>query len=103
MLVVNHEGIRAGTKTFGSTEFVLSWEEIEAIYIGISAFCIRPISMKQVLSRYGALKRIMLRVTFPRDILVTQTYLAKPVSDIFEQVQENYAYELEHYHIQLHP
>jgi hypothetical protein len=103
MLVINHEGIRVGTKTYGSTEFVLPWEEIEAIYILGNMFCIRPTNKKRLLSHFRPIKRLLLRVTFPKDIYVTQFYLEKPVLGIFEQLGEKYAYELDSYYIRLQP
>ncbi|HYL44348.1 MAG TPA: hypothetical protein VEU97_13245 [Ktedonobacteraceae bacterium] len=103
MLVISREGIRVGTKTYGSTEFVLLWEEIEAIYTRGNIFCVRPTNKKRLLSRFHPIKRLLLRATFPKDIYVTQSYLGKPVLEVFGELQEKYAYELNKQEIQLYP
>ncbi len=103
MLVINYEGIRAGTRTYGSTEFVFPWTEIQAIYVLSHIFCIRPVNKEKLLSDFPLVKRLLLRVTFPKDIYVSQFYLEKPVAKIFESLKENFAYELENHRIQLHP
>ena len=103
MLVINHEGIRAGTKTYGSTEFAFPWTEIQAIYVLGPMFCIRPVNKEKLLSDFPLIKRLLLSVTFPKDIYVSQFYLEKPVAMIFERLEEKFASELENYHIQLHP
>ena len=68
MLIINREGICTGTKTYGSTEFVLSWKEIKAIYIQYGRFCIRPTNKKQLLSSFHPLKRALLYATLPAEL-----------------------------------
>jgi hypothetical protein len=101
MMVINQKGIRVGTKTYGSTEFFLPWEEIEAIYIHSNMFCIRPTNKEQLLSHFHPIKQSLLRVTFPKEIYVTQFYLGRSILEIFREMQEKYAYELEKQGIQL--
>lgn len=103
MLVINHTGIRVGTKTYGSTELVFSWEEIQAISICGNTFSIRPTNKRRLFSDFHPVKRFLLHITFPKDISVSQLSLEQPVSVIFGRLQEQFAEELDIYRIQLYP
>jgi hypothetical protein len=106
MLVINHRGICVGTKTYGSIEFILPWEEIEAIYMLSSMLnkqlYIRPTNIELFLSRFSPIMRFFLRTNLT-PIAVAQFYLEKPIEEILDQLQTQYVRELDHYHIQLRP
>ncbi len=103
MLIINRTGIRAGTRTYGSTEFVLPWQEIQAIYVLGANLYLRPGNKQRLFSDFNPLKRFLLTITFPKDIYISQMYLQKPVREIFHLLEDFFSYELETYHIQLHP
>lgn len=108
-LVVNHKGICVG-KLYGSARLFLPWEEINAIYIfrdmlQNQLFCIRPIHSKMFLPGLSPMMRFFLRGSFMNGapISISQTFLEKPIEEIFDQLRIRYIHELDHHHIQLKP
>lgn len=105
-LIITGEGIWIG-KIYGSFEILLSWEEIEAIYLFVGGIekqmFIRPTNLALFLSHFGPLTRFFLRLNSLNGapITIAQSFLDKPIAEILDQLDDLYAREVDYYHIRL--
>lgn len=109
LLIIDHEGITVGRRGPFQRRFT-PWNQIEAIYVHTSHihtyFCIRPKDTKRFLRRSHMLERWIRSDNEKYGVAVeslTQAALEMSVDEILQRLATYYSYELETYHIQLHP